>query len=264
MYKVSTPGDREMIAKELPEVMTRLEMMMPTNWSTVVMHILCFHGLEIIESAGPFVASNILDIERFHTLFKKLARGTTNVMMSIRNHHLLMEAALAARMDDDMCWTTEPLASTVAGYAARLDSSDRADRVCRGLGAPTIHALPADAYKQIQTLWADEYPEYKDLHKKFNRANTKRRKAERMADVSEWASHRELGAEQTRWQMMKPTTQVRVGWRVTYFAGCALFLPCCDSYCPLCLFLPVVFYSPLVNNVVVYEGAIRGLALSHV
>lgn len=241
MYKVSTPGDREMIAKELPEVMTRLEMMMPTNWSTVVMHILCFHGLEIIESAGPFVASNILDIERFHTLFKKLARGTTNVMMSIRNHHLLMEAALAARMDDDMCWTTEPLASTVAGYAARLDSSDRADRVCRGLGAPTNHALSADAFKQIQTLWADEYPEYKDLHKQFNRANRKRPREKKMGDVSEWVPHQALGAEHKRWQTMKPATEVRVGWRVHYFAGCALILPCCNTYCPVCLILPVVF-----------------------
>ena len=212
MFKVSTPGDRDIVRRELPEVMTQLEMKMPTNWDTIVMHILCYHSLEIIEAAGPFLVSNLLDIERFHTLFKGLARSKKAIMISIRNHHQLMEAAISARMDDDMDWTNEPLASSVAGYASRLDSSDRADRVCRGMGKPTTYELPPDSYKQVQTLWADEYPEYKDLHVKYNRVNNRLNRNLKMKDMSEWRPYggqaHEISEDQRQWQNMTPKTQV--------------------------------------------------------
>ena len=115
--QVSTPGDRQRLKTLLPRIMTKLEIMMPTNWNTMVVHIFTFHTLQIIESAGPFHVSNILDIERFHTLFKNLARGTTNVMQSIANHYQLLEAVLAARLTEVMDWTCEPAASSAAGIA---------------------------------------------------------------------------------------------------------------------------------------------------
>lgn len=130
MAKVSTPGDREFLAGELPVLMTELEIMMSVNWNSTVVHIFTFHMLETIIRAGPYVANNILDIERFHTLFKALAR-CTQVMASIKNHYLLLEASLTARLSLDlsMNWQRLPSRSSIPGHASRLDSEDRSDRL---------------------------------------------------------------------------------------------------------------------------------------
>ena len=90
MRKVSTPGDRAYLEENIPVVMTKLEMMMPIDWNTTVIHLFTNHTIDTIKALGPFNAANILDIERFHTLFKSLARGKENVMASIKNHYLLL------------------------------------------------------------------------------------------------------------------------------------------------------------------------------
>ena len=91
MRKVSTPGDRAYLVEAIPVVMTKLEMMMPIDWNTTVVHLFTFHTVDTITAVGPFNAANILDIERFYTLFKSLARGRENVVASIKNHYLLLE-----------------------------------------------------------------------------------------------------------------------------------------------------------------------------
>ena len=56
----------------------------------MVAYYVTFHTVEVLEKCGPFPACNMLDIERFHTAFKKLARGT-NIMASIQNNHEMLE-----------------------------------------------------------------------------------------------------------------------------------------------------------------------------
>jgi cell division protein FtsL len=148
--------------------MTALETMMPISWNTSVIHFFTFHTLEIILKAGPFPACNILDIERFHTMFKSLARGT-QVMPSIKNHYLLLEVALNARLTADMEWTRLATRSTAAGLAGRLDSSDKTERMWHPKGKARKYTFPEAGNDRVQlrTLWADEYDEYKSLHKKF-------------------------------------------------------------------------------------------------
>ena len=158
MYKISTAGDRAVIRERLPVVLASLEIKMPINWCTMVMHVLGDHSLDQFEGAGPFLVSNLLDIERYHTLYKSLARGTADVMVSINNHYALLEASISARLEDDMEWTTAPAISSVAGLSARLDSSDRADRFYRPDGSCKPFTLSDEAYQQVQTLWADTYP----------------------------------------------------------------------------------------------------------
>jgi hypothetical protein len=213
MYKISTPGDRAVIRERLPVVLTSLEMKMPINWCTMVMHVLGDHCLDQFEGAGPFLVSNLLDIERYHTLYKSLARGTTDVMASINNHYALLEAAISARLEDDMEWTTTPTISSVAGLSARLDSSDRADRFCRPLGGSKPFTLSDEAYQQVQTLWADAYPEYAALHRRFNAAR-KRRRDGIYANIGLWTSHT-LTALEKEWNQM--TAAVKVHTRTCPF-----------------------------------------------
>ena len=180
MYKVSTPGDREYIARRLPTIMTQLETRMPLNWNSTVLHLFTFHTISTIEKAGPYIACNILDMERFHTLFKGLTRGTKNVIASIRSHFLLLEVSLAARLDEDMTWTCMPASSTLAVLSARLASQDRADRLYDVSGSGDHSILSASEFQMVQTLWADENPVYKDLHRRFNRFQARQSRQNRM------------------------------------------------------------------------------------
>ena len=141
MYKSSTPGDRAYIRSHLPRVMTKLEMVLPLQWNTTVVHVFVFHTVHILESCGPFCSSNMMDIERFHTLFKSLARGRTNVMESIKNHYEVLEASLQNRGTVNMEWTADARRSTMAGMAEKPDSAFRTDRCIRPLGTMFVCCL---------------------------------------------------------------------------------------------------------------------------
>jgi hypothetical protein len=66
MLKASTPGDRKFAQKELPVLMTQLEMALPQTWNTTVAHIYTFHSIIIQMLAGPFCVSNMFKV-RAHT-----------------------------------------------------------------------------------------------------------------------------------------------------------------------------------------------------
>ena len=66
---------------------------MSINWNTAVIHILLCGITKQMEAVGPFHSANLLDIERFQAVFKRLARGTADVMESILNHYVLLESS---------------------------------------------------------------------------------------------------------------------------------------------------------------------------
>jgi hypothetical protein len=204
MHKVSTPGDRAELLQSLAAVLTRLEIMLPITWNSTVIHILVCRTLAVIIEYGPYVVNNILDVERFHTLFKDMARGTRNVMKSILNHFLLLEAALANRLDPNVRvdWIREAPKGTVAGYAARLDSEDRQDRMWSPKGATTNYTVPVEDRQMLRTLWADNYSEYKAFHQKFNRTVRKARGKCKGLPIEGWKSSK-ITREEQKWQMMK-------------------------------------------------------------
>ena len=182
-------------------------MRMPINWNTAVIHILLCCITKQMEALGPFHAANLLDIERFQTIFKGLARGTADVMESILNHYVLLESSLSNRLTCDMDWANPALPSSFAGHVARFDSSDRADSFCRGLGASTPYVLKSHEYKQVQTMWADEYPDCHSLHRKFNAARRSSGRARQCPSISLWRSG-SITSEERKWQQMKPQVQV--------------------------------------------------------
>jgi hypothetical protein len=187
-------------------------MMLPINWCTFVMHVFGYHNLDQFLAAGPFNVSNLMDIERFHTRYKGMARGTTDVMVSINNAFSLREASTSARLEDDINWTTAPTASSVAGLCSRLDSSDRSDRVWTAKGVETSFTLSPEAYQQVQTLWADHYPVYADFHRAFNRVR-RRRNTGQYANIESWTpkpgKHAPADIESWRpWANMTPVVKV--------------------------------------------------------
>ena len=91
MYKASVPADRKYLSKHIPIVMTKLEMKMPLTWNTTVVHIFVFHTVATLTATGPFRSSNMFDIERFHTEFKKLVRAKKDAMQSIVNNYEVLQ-----------------------------------------------------------------------------------------------------------------------------------------------------------------------------
>jgi hypothetical protein len=246
MLKVSTPGDRQHIRDHLPVLMARLESMMPISWNTTVIHILTFHTIDIIERVGPFNVANILDIERFHTLFKKLARGRRHIMTSIKNHYLLLEMSLQARLTEDINWTRRAVKSSMAGYAQRLDSDDRADRMFTPLGAGKPYTIPESDRQQIQSLWADDYPEYFDFHRRFNFWNRQQPRKQRLNDISQWngTTRTTLTDAEKKWQQMSFITTV-INVMYAYIFLCvprSISVTCFSVYIPYIVHLCIISY----------------------
>ena len=211
MYKRLTPEDCAHVRKRLLIVMTKLEVQLPMQWNTSVVHIFVFHSVFVLEMAEPFCSSNMLDIERFHTLFKGLARGTKNIMRSICNHYVLQEASQMNRNTMDMEWAAPARRSSIAGLAQKPDSAFKTDRCYRPRGTATPGKLSPEEFGMLQDLWGIESKAYDKFQDAFKRYNARRGRDNRMADISEWSPSRQykFTDEQKLWQTMSTDIMVR-------------------------------------------------------
>ena len=74
------------VEQELHKALAQAESMFPLHWCTGVRHYLS-HACEYIRRCGPFVDHNMLGFERWHTKFKKLARGRRNIIASVQTRY---------------------------------------------------------------------------------------------------------------------------------------------------------------------------------
>jgi hypothetical protein len=138
--KTSTPGVRQEMKRRMTYTMTRLEGFMPLNWSTLVMHWFACHMVWQREMLGPFWASNMLVIERFHTKIKALwgdARADYIISGCIR--YDLYRASQHNRLHTaEAQWATDPLQSSASGEAGRADEDSKREECVapRGKGQP--------------------------------------------------------------------------------------------------------------------------------
>ena len=253
-------------SQKLPTLLTELEISMPLNWCTTVMHLfMCVtvstmedcgtHSLFLLimlasryesylsntnrivfaSRTGPFSSANMLDVERFQTVFKGLARGTRNIMLSIRNHYQILEASLNNRMvrtiqfseyvsycgdtvrtfppsllqTRNMSWTRKARVSTSAGFAARRDVFDKSDRLTEPKGSATSATLSPDDLKQVQEIWGEQVPGYGGFLQRFARRMQRKTPAERVDNVNDWSSRQHSPAE-LQWQTMTSDIEVLI------------------------------------------------------
>ncbi len=71
--KAHDAAERVELEKRLAIVLTRLETLLPLYWQTSTRHILLHIGRHI-EYLGAFWAFNMLGVERYHVIIKKLIR----------------------------------------------------------------------------------------------------------------------------------------------------------------------------------------------
>jgi hypothetical protein len=226
MHKVSTPGVRARLRAELPQVLTQLEIALPTLWQTFVIHVLGFHVVDFIERGGPFPIINMLVVERFHTVFKACARNRKASMMSILRNWQLLEVANTNQLQNDMLRSAAPNAprkSTPASFLARPDSANVRDRVVMAKGAGVVIDLTDDEFEQVRALWAEENADYKEFWYAFAEWKMKRRNNDPRDIAGQfrtWATRVRIGPlspSEVEWLKMAPTVQVR-------FVRCRTFI----------------------------------------
>ena len=185
----------------------------------------------------------MLDIERFQTVFKGMARGTKNPMQSILNHYQLREVSDYNRLVNEyyfvdffeyipyrckyapyhhvtrflqvkkMSWTKAAKRSTSAGFAARSDVLDKSDRMVATKGSSTWDTLSSAELKQVQEIWGEQDQDYGQFLGRFERKMAKLPVNARVENVNDWvAPDRNRRTPQERqWQTM--TSDIKVTYQ---------------------------------------------------
>jgi hypothetical protein len=251
MHKVSLPDERKWVYTNLPILMTKLEMAMPTIWNTFVVHLFVFHTVAILEAAGPYCEINMLDVERFHTRFKTFARGT-NVMASIKTNFEIMEASQQNRLVEEMEWTAPAQRSSAAGLAARADSANKKDRCVEPKGKSTKGVLNDADLLQVQDLWAIDVPAYDRFRDRFATYNRRRSPSSQTTHIKDWVENRQtkFSDDEKLWQTMSPTVQVHPNHQLG-ISCCRMH--CLVSYDGLCSYDHTMVFYCRMHSLVSYD-----------
>ena len=179
MRKSSIPRDRAILRKELPVAFTRLELALPVYIQTAVVHYLVYHAVDHLEETGPFHVTNMLDTERFQTVFKSCAKGKKHMMQSIVNNYQLLQSSLNSRLQSTDDWAVRPCESSTAAYLHQADSADRADRFYTPKGASSSRRLADDVFVALLKLWRIHSPDYSALVERFEAEQKNHKKNKR-------------------------------------------------------------------------------------
>jgi hypothetical protein len=215
MYKTSTPAERAKIKLEGAEHFTKLEMIMPSAWSTMVRHVCSYHCCDTLEACSAFWCCNMLDHERMHTLLKQMARSRKDLFASVVNHYGLLEMSMFQRLEaaGGLELALQPRRSTPAGFACRPSSSLRAEGELQisTVGDSKRYRLSSEEMDLVQHLWRNAEPEYEDLWSAFEAHNTRCAVANRLTELSELQSTQRfvISDEQRKMMTMDNHAQVR-------------------------------------------------------
>jgi hypothetical protein len=154
------------LEKNMEVVLGDAEGMLPIMWCTGVRHQL-LHGCAVIRLCGPFYEHNMLIFERWHTIFKRLARGRRNVIASIHNHWCLVLASAAWRLpsSDGEQWSAKGFRSSLAGATPKGYTS----KTVFAVGARRRADIPLAGYQFLQDLYASRFVVYDKLRERYRR-----------------------------------------------------------------------------------------------
>jgi hypothetical protein len=227
MRKSSTPGDRAIIRRQLPEVFTRLELALPLYIQSMVVHYLVYHAVEHLEETGPFHVSNMLDMERFQTVLKTCAKGKKNVMRSIVNNYQLLKTSMNTRLVSPCDWVVSPCQSSTAAYLQEANSMKRTDRWHSVKGKSRTRRLTTSEFKNLLELWSEQNAEFGALEARFKEDQKNHRSHGRrhllVSTIAEWKPRRKLSDDERKWITMKPI--VKVHTYLLYFSTNTLYHP---------------------------------------
>ena len=162
-----TTASLKALSIELRDVLAECEHSLPIHWCTGVKHYL-LHETDKIHKCGPFQEHNMLVFERWHTIFKRLARGRRNVLASIHNHWTLVTSAAAWRLSSQGGggWVPNGFDSSLAGAVDR----DFSLRKATVKGKQMVVELSDEDFAHVQDVWAVQDRDYDKLRDKYRRS----------------------------------------------------------------------------------------------
>ena len=148
-------------------VLAELECELPFYWNSCVRHVL-LHSCDFIRRCGPFKSHSMAIFERFHTVFKKLARSKGKfIMTNIYNNYCMLLNGDCWRQemeDDGMNLTSCPMTSTYHG-AKEIDYKEI--DVKFKMKVKGNHSVHGKYEHHLQDLYAGMFPEYHALRERF-------------------------------------------------------------------------------------------------
>ena len=148
--------------------------------------------------------------EGWNTIFKGLARGKKNIMVSIRNHATILEATTASRNSTDPTqWVTAPAPSTMAGYKAKHISQRRTARVAR-VGKNGRHGeLSWEDFVKVRDQWRVDVPAFDAMYERFQRHMRKMKTRKAEWNFPQWEGP--LPTQEKPW--MGPLSEEEKSWQ---------------------------------------------------
>jgi hypothetical protein len=164
---VHTDVTLDLLEAELVRVLADLEVILPMTWCSSVRHIL-LHLCLFIRRCGPFHTFSMLSFERWHTLFKKLARATHHVMSSIQHHYSMVWSSNVWQCPSQggVRWIHHPFRSTVTGRV-RYDYASVVFKLGKKMRPGSLDVGRCGAFVQVQDQWATVNGEYETLRNRY-------------------------------------------------------------------------------------------------
>ena len=160
-----TTASLDQLENRMVQVLAECEHTLPVVWCSGVKHY-NLHLVSYIRRCGPFEEHNMLAFERWHTIFKRLARGRRNIMASIHHHWTMVLASSAWRLESQggTEWTSRGFGSSLAGKT----EMDYTRRIVTVKGGRRQVELSIEDFAQVQDLWAvvnKDYDSLRDLYR---------------------------------------------------------------------------------------------------
>jgi hypothetical protein len=172
------PKDLNAAQELLVNVLGELESMMPLHWCTSTRHFL-LHIVETIRLLGAFWAWNMLCLERFHVLIKKLAKDTRDRLRSLSKYYQMFDLAQMVWRNDGTEWANKQAYSTIrSDRTIPMAEAQTAFRLPKTPKNRWKNKLPPLLFVQLLDLWCAADRGFRRLKNRFERS---RRNGETMA-----------------------------------------------------------------------------------
>lgn len=166
----------------LDAALAKMERKMPLFWNTFTRHSL-LHIRDNLMRAGSFWAHNMLMFERFHTVLKKCARSSRNMLRSIAQNYTILERSQTTWRHMYNDWAVKSLASSIGNQVKFECGVPEALGIVKPLGQQRLSELDDSLFLQVLDTWTTV-----DLHFGvfFRRYREHRRDTATPPSFSDW------------------------------------------------------------------------------
>jgi hypothetical protein len=159
---VSTKRQAREVHNKLIDVLAKLELTLPLYWCTISRHML-IHVCELISELGAFSVWNMLPVERFHVLIKKMARSSKGMLQSLDTHYDLFLECQQKFHFDKSNWDhkNRKTLSTARPFQDRSGIIEYPKHKCKPVN------LEEATFEQILMHWGLVNPAFKALRGRY-------------------------------------------------------------------------------------------------